>query len=76
MSELTVVEMRCLFARRRREREIDSKIENQVFAVFKEDMRHHSLISHPLPDGFVAVQSISYLFSRIYPFGHSICYIW
>ena len=54
ISELTVVEMRCLLARRRREREIDSRIENQVFAIFKEDMRQHSLICHPLPDGLAA----------------------
>ena len=54
ISELTVVEMRCLLARRRREREIDSKIENQVFAIFKEDMRQHFLICHPLPDGLAA----------------------
>jgi predicted nucleic acid-binding protein len=54
ISELTVVEMRCLLARRRREREIDSRIENQVFAIFKEDMRQHSLICHPLPDELAA----------------------
>jgi uncharacterized protein len=54
ISELTVVEMRCLLARRRREREIDLKIENQVFAIFKEDMRQHFLICHPLPDGLAA----------------------
>ena len=49
VSELTVVEMRCLLARRRREREIDSKLESQVFATFQEDIRQHFLTCHSLP---------------------------
>ena len=51
ISELTVVEMRCLLARRRREREIDVKLESQVFAVFQEDIRQGFLICHSLPKG-------------------------
>jgi len=48
ISELTVVEIRCLLARRRRERNIDSKMEAQVFAAFQEDIRQNFLICHPL----------------------------
>jgi predicted nucleic acid-binding protein len=54
ISDLTVVEMRCLLARRRRERSIDSKMEIQVFATFQEDIRQKSLVSHSLPDGLAA----------------------
>jgi predicted nucleic acid-binding protein len=54
ISDLTVVEMRCLLARRRREREIDLRIENQVFATFQEDIRQNSLICHPFPSGLAA----------------------
>jgi predicted nucleic acid-binding protein len=48
ISELTVVEIRCLLARRRRERNIDTKMEAQVFAAFQEDIRQNFLICHPL----------------------------
>jgi len=44
ISELTVVEIRCLLARRRRERNIDSRTEAQVFATFQEDIRQNFLI--------------------------------
>ena len=54
MSELTVVEMRCLLARRRREKNIDSKMEAQVFATFQEDIRQSFLICHPLPKDLTA----------------------
>jgi predicted nucleic acid-binding protein len=61
ISDLTVVEMRSLLARRRRERAIDSKLEARIFAVFKEDIRQGFLICHPLPDGLMdsAVDLIS-----------------
>lgn len=49
ISELTVVEMRCLLARRRRERSIDTQTEMRVFATFEEDIRQKFLICHPLP---------------------------
>ena len=63
ISELTVVEMRCLLARRRRENDIDSTTESRVFAVFQEDIRHKSLICHPLPKGLAhgAINLISVL---------------
>ena len=63
ISDLTVVEMRCLLARRRREKSIDSKIEIQVFATFQEDIRKNVLICHAFPDGLSwgAVNLISVL---------------
>lgn len=54
MSDLTVVEMRCLLARRRREGNIDPKTEIKIFATFEEDIRQRFLICHPLPDGLTA----------------------
>jgi predicted nucleic acid-binding protein len=54
ISELTVVEMRSLLARRRRERQIDSKTEIKVSATFEEDIRQRFLVCHPLPEGLVA----------------------
>ena len=53
ISELAVVEMRSLLARRRRERQIDSKTEIKVFATFGEDIRQRFLILHPLPEGLI-----------------------
>ncbi len=63
ISDLTVVEMRSLLSRRRRERNIDSKIEIQVFATFEEDIREKFLICHPLPVGLTvgAVNLLSVL---------------
>jgi uncharacterized protein len=54
MSGLTVVEMRCLLARRRREGSIDARMEMEVFATFEEDIRQKSLICYPFPDGLLA----------------------
>jgi hypothetical protein len=54
ISDLTVVEMRCLLARRRRERTIDVKMEMEIYATFQEDIRQRFLICHPLPHGFAA----------------------
>ncbi len=63
MSDLTVVEMRGLLARRRREGSIDTNMEIQVFATFEEDIRQKFLICHPLPEGLSvgAVNLISVL---------------
>lgn len=63
ISELTVVEIRCLLARRRKERNIDSKMEAQVFATFQEDIRQNFLICHPLPENLAtgAVNLLSIL---------------
>ena len=60
MSDLTVVEMRYLLARRRRERDIDSRTENKIFATFQEDIRQKYLICHPLPSD-IAVGAINLL---------------
>jgi len=60
MSDLTVVEIRYLLARRRRERDIDSRTENKIFATFQEDIRQKYLICHPLPSD-IAVGAINLL---------------
>lgn len=51
ISDLTVVEMRCLLGRRRREGTITPTIEMEIFATFREDIRQKSLTCHPLPQG-------------------------
>lgn len=51
ISELTIVEMRSLLGRRRRERNIDPKMEIKIFATFEEDIRKRYLICHSLPEG-------------------------
>jgi len=51
ISELTVVEMRDLLARLRREGNLDPNTEIKVFATFEEDIRQKFLICHPLSDG-------------------------
>jgi predicted nucleic acid-binding protein len=51
ISELTVVEMRDLLARHRREGSLDANTEIRVFATFEEDIRQKFLICHPLSDG-------------------------
>lgn len=49
VSDLTVVEMRCLLARRRREKDISTTLETEIFATFQEDIRRKFLHCHPLP---------------------------
>jgi predicted nucleic acid-binding protein len=51
ISDLTVVEMRNLLARHRREGSLDPNTEIKVFATFEEDIRQKFLICHPLSDG-------------------------
>jgi predicted nucleic acid-binding protein len=51
ISELTLVEMRDLLAKLRREGSLDSNAEIKVFATFEEDIRQKFLICHPLSDG-------------------------
>lgn len=51
ISDLTVVEMRCLLARRRREKNITTMIEMEIFSTFQEDIRQRVLICHPFPVG-------------------------
>jgi len=54
ISDLTVVEMRCLLARRRREKNITAKIEMEIFSTFQEDIRRRFLICHPFPADLAA----------------------
>jgi hypothetical protein len=54
ISDLTVVEMRCLLGRRRREGHIDPDTELKVFATFQDEIRQGFLISHALFDGIAA----------------------
>jgi predicted nucleic acid-binding protein len=63
ISELTVVEMRDLLARHRREGNLDPNTEIRVFATFEEDIRQKFLICHPLSDGLArgAVNLLSVL---------------
>jgi uncharacterized protein len=63
ISELTVVEMRDLLARYRREGSLDPNTEAKVFATFEEDIRQKFLICHPLSDGVTrgAVNMLSVL---------------
>lgn len=49
ISDLTVVEMRSLLGRHRRNKNIDSKLEMKIFAVFQEDIRQNFLLCHPFP---------------------------
>jgi predicted nucleic acid-binding protein len=51
ISDLTVVEMRNLLARHRKEGNLDPNAEIKVFATFEEDIRQKFLICHPLSDG-------------------------
>jgi predicted nucleic acid-binding protein len=50
ISGLTVLEMRSLLARRRRESGITAALEMRVFAVFEDDIRAGFLERHPLDD--------------------------
>jgi uncharacterized protein len=63
ISDLTLVEMRGLLARRRRERNITPKMEIKVFATFEEDIRQKFLILHTLPNDWAtgAVNLLSVL---------------
>jgi len=54
ISDLTIVEMRSLLSRHRRERNIDLKMENRLFATFEEDIRQRILICHALSTGINA----------------------
>ena len=50
ISRLTVVEFRCLLARRRRNRELDAQAERRAAAAFDEDIARGFLEVHPLED--------------------------
>ncbi len=51
ISRLTVVEFRCLLARRRRAGEITKAVESRVYAEFEKDVRAGSLQVYPVADG-------------------------
>lgn len=50
ISTLTVVEMRCLLARRRRNRELSMEVEQQVHATLQDDIAQGYLTLHPVAD--------------------------
>lgn len=50
ISTLTVVEMRCLLARRRRNQEISCEIEQEIFATLQDDMSQGFLTRHPIDE--------------------------
>jgi hypothetical protein len=50
ISALTMVEMRCLLARRRRSGEITATVEEAAFARFPEDVDRADLLLQPLED--------------------------
>jgi predicted nucleic acid-binding protein len=50
VSRLTVVEFRCLLARRRRAREIAARMERRIVAAFDDDVRQGFVDVHPLYD--------------------------
>jgi hypothetical protein len=50
ISRLTVVEFRCLLARRRRAGEITKAVETRAFTAFEEDTRAGFLQVHPVAD--------------------------
>ena len=50
ISRLTVVELRCLLARRRRAGEITKAVESRVFTAFEEDIHAGFLQVHPVAD--------------------------
>ena len=50
ISTLTMVEMRCLLARRRRARDISTDTEELAFTTFREDVDHVFLFLQPVED--------------------------
>ena len=53
ISSLTIVEMRCLLARRRRNHELSLELEQQVQAAFQDDIAQGFLTLHPTADEHV-----------------------
>lgn len=50
ISRLTVVELRCLLARRRRNREISANVEDGALRLFEADIRDGCLVVHAMSD--------------------------
>ena len=63
ISRLTVLEFRCLLARRRRSRDISGQMENRVFATFENDIRNGFLTVYALEDGhaLAAIEILAHL---------------
>ena len=59
ISRLTVVELRCMLARRRRNREISAKVEEGAFKLFESDVRDGFLVVLAMNDAhFVGASDI------------------
>lgn len=54
ISRLTVVELRCLLARRRRAGEITKNIESRIYATFETDVGAGFLQVHPVEDAHLS----------------------
>lgn len=54
ISRLTVVEFRCLLARRRRAREISPSLEQRIFSTFEQHIRDGLITVYPLDDRHAA----------------------
>lgn len=63
ISSLTITEVRCLLARRRRANEITPKIERDVLAAFQQDRAEGHLHVHPVDDA--AVRAADALIARL-----------
>lgn len=57
ISRLTVVELRCMLARRRRNREISASVERNAFKLFESDVRDGFLAILPINDAHFAAAS-------------------
>ncbi|MBM5810404.1 MAG: type II toxin-antitoxin system VapC family toxin [Gammaproteobacteria bacterium] len=67
ISRLTVVEFRCLLARRRRAGDINRIIESRVSAVFERDIGAGFLVMYPVADEHVAAAAEMISRLRRYP---------
>jgi predicted nucleic acid-binding protein len=63
ISSLTLVEMRCLFARRRRTGSLDEQSESRMYALFLQDIDRRYLNVEPLDDA--DIRSAVHLMSRV-----------
>lgn len=57
ISRLTVVELRCMLSRRRRNRQISAKVEGGAFELFQADVRDGFLVVLPMNDAHFAAAS-------------------
>jgi hypothetical protein len=54
ISSLTIVEFRCLLARRRRAGELAVELEQGIFATFKLDIQNNHLLGYPVTDQHIS----------------------